>query len=56
MYSSSNVDSSLARVHHSLRALLRPALPLQVRASRPEKTVSIRRNKKILVYKELFVD
>jgi hypothetical protein len=56
MYSSLNVDSSLARLHHSLRALSRPALPLKVRASRPEKTLNIRRNKKILLYKELFVD
>jgi hypothetical protein len=53
MYSSSNVDSFLARVHHSLRALLRP---LQVRANRPQKTLSIRRNKKISIYKETFVD
>ena len=48
--------SSLTRIHHSLRALPRPALPLQVRASKPEKILNIYRNKKILVYKELFVD
>ena len=58
--SSSNVDSSVVSVHHSLPAPLKAALPPQVRVSGLEKTLwstNIRRNMvKTLVYNMLSID
>ena len=58
--SSSNVDSSVASVHHSLPTPLKAALSLQVRVSSLEKTLrstNIRRNMvKTSVYKMLSID